>query len=340
MKNRIFLSIVLITSLTISAQNIELLKDWKFTNYDYGAAFQEDFNDTDWENVTVPHDWAVEGDFDFANDVQLTMVVQDGESTPKYRCGRSGALPYVGVGWYRTKYHISSADLEQKVQLLFDGAMSNSKVYVNGTYVGERPFGYISFYFDITKFLKEGENTIAVRLENYNSQSRWYPGAGLYRKVSIIKTNKTHVKTWGTFVTTPSVSKKKAIANLTLELLGNGNYTIENEIFNPKGKIVSSKLKEVIIKDSVLVHEDFEISKPELWNLETPHLYELKTTILKGNEVVDTYATTFGIRAIRFEVDGFYLNDKKVRFKGVNMHHDLGPVGAAFHSELFVRQMK
>ncbi|MGB5434479.1 MAG: glycoside hydrolase family 2 TIM barrel-domain containing protein [Maribacter sp.] len=340
MKIRIFLVIALITSLNISAQNIELLKDWKFTNYDYGAAFQEDFNDTDWENVTVPHDWAVEGDFDFANDVQLTMVIQDGESTPKYRCGRSGALPYVGVGWYRTKYHISAADLEQKVQLLFDGAMSNSKVYVNGAYVGERPFGYISFYFDITKFLKEGANTIAVRLENYNSQSRWYPGAGLYRKVSTIKTNKTHVKTWGTFVTTPSVSKKKAIANLTLELLGNGNYTIKNEILNPTGKIVSSKLKEVTIRDSVLVHEDFEVSQPELWNLETPNLYELKTTILKGNDVVDTYTTTFGIRTIRFEVDGFYLNDKKVRFKGVNMHHDLGPVGAAFHRELFGRQMK
>ncbi|MCW2120620.1 glycoside hydrolase family 2 TIM barrel-domain containing protein [Flavobacterium sp. 7A] len=323
-----------------NAQQTDLLKNWKFTNYDYGAAFQENFDDSNWEKVTVPHDWAVKGDFDFANDVQLTMVVQDGDNKPFYRTGRSGALPYVGIGWYRTQYSVSAADLKGKVQIMFDGAMSNSKVFVNGQYVGERPFGYISFYFDVTKFLKAGDNTIAVRLENFNSQSRWYPGAGLYRKVSIIKTNATHVKTWGTFVTTPSISKKKAIANLNLEVVGNGKYTIKNEVLNPSGKVVSSKTSSVQINDNQLVNEQFEISKPELWSLENPNLYQLKTTILAGNEVIDTYSTTFGIRTVRYEVDGFYLNDKKVRFNGVNMHHDLGPVGAAFHRELFVRQMK
>ncbi|WP_366183860.1 glycoside hydrolase family 2 TIM barrel-domain containing protein [Flavobacterium ovatum] len=337
---RIFYFIAFLIAFNTSAQQTDLLKNWKFTNYDFGAAFQENFNDTDWESVTVPHDWAAKGEFDFANDVQLTMVVQDGDNKPFYRTGRSGALPYVGIGWYRTQYSVSAADLKGKVQILFDGAMSNSKVYINGQYVGERPFGYISFYFDITKFLKEGKNTIAVRLENFNSQSRWYPGAGLYRKVSVIKTNKTHVKTWGTFVTTPSISKKKAVANLNLELVGNGKYTIKNEVLNPSGKVVSSKTSSVQINDNQLVNEQFEISKPELWSLENPNLYQLKTTILAGNEVVDTYSTTFGIRKVRYEVDGFYLNDKKIRFNGVNMHHDLGPVGAAFHRELFVRQMK
>lgn len=321
------------------SRTVELLKNWKFSQYDYGAAFQENFDDADWEQVTIPHDWAVKGDFDFANDLQLTMVVQDGESKPKYRAGRSGALPYVGIGWYRTHYQMSSAALKEKVQLLFDGAMSNAKVYVNEQYVGERPFGYISFYFDITPFLKEGNNSIAVRLENFNSQSRWYPGAGLYRKVSVIKTNKTHVKTWGTFVTTPVITKRKAIAKLNLELLGNGDYTVKNQIFNAKGKEVSSTEKQVNIQGNTLLNEEFKISRPDLWSLEHPNLYQLKTTILQGKKEIDTYVTTFGIRNIRFEVDGFYLNDKKIKFQGVNMHHDLGPTGAAFHKELFLRQM-
>lgn len=336
-------ALLLVCSISaIIGQNrtVDLLQDWKFSNYDYGAAFQENFDDSSWQKVTVPHDWAVKGDFDFANDVQLTMVVQDGDTKPFYRTGRSGALPYVGIGWYRTDYSVAAADLKGTVQLLFDGAMSNSKVYINGQYVGERPFGYISFYFNVTKYLKAGKNTIAVRLENFNSQSRWYPGAGLYRKVSVIKTNPTHVKTWGTFVTTPSISKKKAIVNVKVELLGNGKYTVKNDILNPSGKVVSSKTASVQIKGTQLLNEPFEILKPELWSLENPNLYQLKTTILSGTEVVDTYSTTFGIRSVRYEVDGFYLNDKKVRFNGVNMHHDLGPVGAAFHRELFVRQMK
>jgi beta-galactosidase len=333
-------SVLSVLSAQSTTRTVELLKDWKFTNYDYGAAFQEEFNDADWQDVTVPHDWAVQGDFDFANDVQLTLVVQDGETKPKYRCGRSGALPYVGIGWYRTNYEVTSKDLEKKIQLLFDGAMSNSKVYINGKYVGERPFGYISFYFDVTKFLKPGDNSIAIRLENFNSQSRWYPGAGLYRKVSVIKTNKSHVKTWGTFVTTPAVSKKSATVKLDLEFVGEGYIRVVNQIFNPKGILVDSKTKEIKINNDQKLNETFNFSKPNLWSIETPHLYRLITTVYKGKEEIDTYETTFGIRNIRFEVDGFYLNDKKVRFQGVNMHHDLGPTGAAFHRELFVRQMK
>ena len=336
---RIIGLLALIATLNLSAQETELLKDWKFTNYDYGNAQAVDFDDSNWQKVTIPHDWAVKEDFNFTHDIQLTMVVQDGETKPKYRTGRTGALPYVGIGWYRTNYQVSEPDLEQKVQLLFDGAMSNAKVYVNGDYVGERPFGYISFYFDITKFLKPGTNVIAVRLENFNSQSRWYPGAGLYRKVTIIKTHKTHIKTWGTFVSTPLVSKESAQVHLDLEILGEGNCTVTNEILSPEGASIIKKSKEIDLNGEMKLFEDFILRKPKLWGLKTPHLYTMKTSILKQGKEVTSYHTTFGIRSIRFEVDGFYLNNEKIRFNGVNMHHDFGPVGAAFHKELFERQM-
>ena len=342
MKKYAFVLVLICSIHFLVAQNrtVEYLKDWKFTNYDYGTAFQENFNDANWENVTIPHDWAIKEDFNFTHDIQLTMVIQDGEAQPKYRTGRTGALPYVGVGWYRTKYTVSASDLEEKVQLMFDGAMSNAKVYVNGKYVGERPFGYISFYFDITKFLKPGDNSIAVRLENFNSQSRWYPGAGLYRKVSVTKMNKTHVKTWGTFVTTPKVSEKNAIVHLELEILGKGNCIVVNEIISDEGKQVAKNERNVLINGEEKLSVDFKISKPQLWDIETPHLYKLKTSILKNGKTIDTFTTTFGIRKIRFELDGFYLNGKKIKFKGVNMHHDFGPVGASFYKELFVRQIK
>ena len=331
--------IAVIVSLHVQSQEIELLKEWKFTNYDYGNAQATDFDDKNWESVTIPHDWAVKEDFNFTHDIQLTMVVQDGDTKPYYRTGRTGALPYVGVGWYRTKHNFSTTDLEQKVELLFDGAMSNAKVYVNGHYVGERPFGYISFYFDITKYLTAGDNVIAVRLENFNSQSRWYPGAGLYRKVSIKKTNKTHVKTWGTFVSTPVVTKKSAQVHLDLEVLGEGNCTVTNEILSPEGTSIIKKSKNIDLLGETKLIEEFTIRKPKLWGLKTPQLYTLKTSILKEGKEVNSYLTTFGIRTIRFELDGFYLNDEKIRFRGVNMHHDFGPVGAAFHKELFERQM-
>ena len=255
--NKLICLITVFVSLNVGAQEIELLKDWKFTNYDYGNAQATDFNDENWESVTIPHDWAVKEDFNFTHDIQLTMVVQDGETKPYYRTGRTGALPYVGVGWYRTSYKASATDLEQKVELLFDGAMSNAKVYVNGHYVGERPFGYISFYFDITKFLTPGDNVIAVRLENFNSQSRWYPGAGLYRKVSIKKTNKTHIKTWGTFVSTPIVTKKSAQVHLDLEILGEGNCTIINEILNPEGVSVAKTSSDIILNGEEKLELDF-----------------------------------------------------------------------------------
>ena len=334
--------IVLICSIHfLIAQNrtVELLKDWKFTNYDYGAAFQEKFDDSNWKSVALPHDWAAEGAFSFENDIQLTMVIQDGEKTPNYRSGRSGALPYTGVGWYRT--YVEVKDTNKVYNLLFDGAMSHAKVYVNGQYVGERPNGYISFHFNISSFLKKGRNTIAVRLENFNSQSRWYPGAGLYRKVSFIQKEKNHIPTWGTYVTTPVIEKSKATVHAEVEIVGDGMVSVKNEIYNADGKVVASNIQEVNTTTTKKAVVDLQLGKNNitLWDLENPYMYTLKSTILTNGKESDAVVTPFGIRKLAFKVDGFYLNGKKTRFNGVNMHHDLGPTGAAFYPNLFKRQM-
>ncbi len=318
-------------------QQTRLLTSWKFTNADPGAAFQKSFDDSEWKTVDVPHDWAAEGKFDFNNDLRFNTIIQNGETKPVYRTGRSGALPIVGVGWYRTRFNIK--DIAKHYEVLFDGAMSNAKVFVNGEYIGERPFGYISFYFDISKYLVKGDNVIAVRLENFNGQTRWYSGAGLYRKVSLVEKNPIHMATWGVSVTTPEVSEEKATVRVKADFISSKNLQIKNTILNEEGGEVVSETQQ-IEKNGNTSEAILELTNPVLWDIEHPKLYTLKTELIEKGKIVDIYETSFGIREIRFELDGFYLNDKKVRFKGVNMHHDLGPTGGAFYPNLFERQLK
>lgn len=342
MKN-IVLAFFMLYAFTGNTQEREIqnLDHWKFIDEDAGNFSKKDFDDSNWNKVNLPHDWAIEGEFDFAHDIQLTMVIQDGERKPDYRNGRTGALPFIGIGWYRTNIDITASELNtRKIQLLFCGAMSSSQLFINGVHVGDRPNGYIPFYYDITPFLKEGENTIAIRLENFNSQSRWYPGAGLYREVSLIKTNKTHIKTWGTFVTTPEVSENSATVNCQIDISGNGEFQLKNEILDNQNSVVASETDKLSIHNGQLTNVSFKIEDPKLWDIESPILYKMKTTILKGGVVIDDYITPFGIRKIEFKVDGFYLNGKRIQFQGVNMHHDLGPIGAAFYPNLFERQVK
>ena len=189
MKQFFFLSVVMFVATFVFAQRTEITleKDWKFAKGDYPEAINTNFDDNNWEKVTVPHDWAIYGPFDKTVDMQVIAITQNNEKVATEKTGRTGALPFIGVGWYRTNFEVPDYQKGKQVLLTFDGAMSEAQVFVNGGKLGERPYGYSYFYFDITSFLKpNGENLLAVRLENRPKSSRWYPGAGIYRKVQII----------------------------------------------------------------------------------------------------------------------------------------------------------
>ncbi len=195
--------------------NIELMDGWKFINTEIEGGEEVDLNIRDWQDIRLPHDWAISGNFDELNDIQEAMVLEDGERVKRMRRGRTGGLPHVGTGWYRKVFKIPGSFSNKRIHIEFDGAMSHAKVYINGTYVGEWPYGYSSFGFDITDQVRAGKsNTLAVRLENKPLASRWYPGAGIYRNVRLVITDQIYVKRWGTHITTPEIKPGEALVNL------------------------------------------------------------------------------------------------------------------------------
>jgi len=330
---------------TLQAQRSETLleKEWKFSKGDFKEASQPEFNDTQWESVVIPHDWAIFGPFDVNNDLQNVAVTQNFEKKASLKTGRTGGLPYVGTGWYRTSF---DAPADKEVTLLFDGAMSEARVYVNGKEACFWPFGYNSFHCNVTPFLnKDGKkNTLAVRLENRPQSSRWYPGAGLYRNVHLIVTDKIHVPVWGTQITTPHVDKDFASIRLQTKIENAGEKTqlrIETEILSPDGKVVTRKENTSRINHGQPFEQNFIVNAPELWSPENPSLYKAVSKIYADNKLVDTYTTRFGIRSIEYIADkGFYLNGKHRKFQGVCNHHDLGPLGAAVNDAAIRRQIR
>ena len=321
-----------------------LEKGWKFVNEDVPEAKNTDYVDRDWPEVTVPHDWAIYGPFDRKHDLQTVAVTQNGERVATVKTGRTGGLPYMGIGWYRTYFRVDDLNPEQKrVSLLFDGAMSEARVYVNGHEVCYWPYGYNAFHCDITDFLQEDgrENLLAVRLENKPESSRWYPGAGLYRNVHLITTNRVHVPVWGTYITTPYVSADYASVRLRTEIEGVGSEVrIVTEIRDATGKVVATKDNTRPINHGQPFEQHFTVDNPRLWSPEDPYLYEAVSRIYIGEELMDEYPTRFGIREFRFVADkGFYLNGIRRKFQGVCNHHDLGPLGAAVNEAALRRQL-
>ena len=340
---------------------------------DEGWKFGKGENPAQWEDVTIPHDWAIYGPFDRENDIQTIAVVQNGEETASVKTGRTGGLPYVGVGWYVRNLDVdmeqsaSSYYCKRRATLIFDGAMSEARVYVNGHEVIFWPYGYNSFYCDITPYLTEDgkNNELKVRLENKPQSSRWYPGAGLYRNVWLIESNEAHIPVWGTTVTTElNGSGDTATVRLAAEVEGipeGFDMQLTTTIYDRNDKVVASSGGYTLISDDgdglVKAEQTFRITDPELWSPETPSLYRAETGVTiyptppdfkpgeqryvqARKELCDTYTTTFGIRTIEVRPEtGFYLNGQNRKFKGVCLHHDLGPLGAAVNRSALRHQL-
>lgn len=329
---------------------VTLEKGWKFTREDNPQSKEAVYDDSNWESVRVPHDWAIYGPFDKSNDIHHMAIVQDGQTSAIEHYGRTGGLPFTGAGWYRINFTIPELSDSKRVTVKFDGAMSNARVYVNGKEAGFWPYGYNTFYFDITDLLNDNgrDNTLAVRLENLEEGSRWYPGAGLYRNVHIITTNDSHIPVWGTYITTPEVNDEFAKVDVKTKVVtagedynGKGVYKLVTEILDGDAKLVSSTESVLTTFDQNEFSQALIVENPKLWDIKQPNLYKAVSKLYKDDQLVDEYNTTFGIRTIEVVADkGFYLNGRLVKFQGVCLHHDLGPLGAAVNDAAIRRQIR
>ncbi|MDP5105370.1 MAG: DUF4982 domain-containing protein [Polaribacter sp.] len=327
-------------SFSICAQTRKtiLLEDnWLFFKGDSENAFQIDFNDTAWQKVSVPHDWAIYGPFDKKIDKQTVAIVQNGENIATEKTGRTGALPHTGTAWYRKKITIKKEDLTKTILLQFEGAMSEPEVFLNGKKIGEWKYGYSYFYFDVSDDLLEGENTLAVKLSNKEFASRWYPGAGLYRKVSLIIKNKQSIQHWGTFISTPFVSKAEAKVSIKTKVSVQAG-TLKTTLFDATGNMVNADETTTLFGSEF--DQQLKVEQPNLWSPENPYLYTAVTQLFIKDVLTDEISTKFGIRSIAFTPEkGFVLNDHITKFKGVCLHHDLGPLGTALNVAALKRQL-
>ena len=313
-RKKVMTVLAVLVGLAVQARERQCFdKDWRFVLGDSAQMSKVDYDDAWWRLLDVPHDWAVEGDFYAGN--------------PSGAGG--GALPG-GIGWYRKHFAVKSEEVKsEKFYLEFDGVYMNSTVYVNGQKVGFRPYGYSSFEYDITQYVHEGQNVVAVRVDNSDQpNSRWYSGCGIYRHVWLTKTAPVHVAHWGTNVQT-TVTKGKGKVNIEVMLEGQGS--VENTLIDPNGKVVGRSKG---LKSSIAV------SKPLLWSCETPHIYKVRTQVKVGGKVVDTYETTTGFRSFKFDAQtGFWLNGKNFKLNGVCEHHDFGCLGAALNEDALHRKL-
>jgi len=293
-------------------------------------------DDASWQKLDLPHDWAIQGPF------RMDLA------------GETGKLPWKGIGWYRKHFTIPEFDRGKRVFIDFDGAMAYAKVWLNGHYLGTWPYGYSSFRMDLTPYLKyDGENVLAVNLNTEKWDSRWYPGAGIYRHVWLVKTNPVHVGHWGTYITMPQISKNAATVKLAISVDNQGttpvNALISTDVYElradnkPGAEVVSAKKSVIRIGSGASATSNLQaiISHPKLWDIVSPNRYLAQTSVIVNGKVVDVYNTPFGIRTIEFTANkGFLLNGRRVAIQGTCNHHDLGSLGAAFNTSALIRQLK
>ena len=339
-------AIGIVMPLSAQVRTEQLLeKGWRFTREDCEEFSRVGYDDSQWQSVTIPHDWAIYGPFSIHNDRQNVAITQDGQKEAMEHAGRTGGLPFVGAGWYRLEFKAEGFGEGKRASLIFDGAMSHARVYVNGEEVGFWPYGYNSFHFDVTDYLKAGEvNVLAVRLENKPESSRWYPGAGLYRNVHLVVTEDVHIPVWGTQLTTPRVSKDIARVELRTKVEGHNagdDLYIYTEIIDAAGAVVATSKDGLSRYEESLFEQSLDVLNPQLWSVDTPTLYTAKSQIFVGDELKDEYTTRFGIRTIEIIPEkGMFINGEMVKFKGVCNHHDLGPLGAAVNDAAIRRQIR
>ena len=306
-------------------QELTLTDNWQFSH-----------DKQTWEQVKVPHDWAISGPFDKKWDLQVVRIEQNGEKQATEKSGRSGSLPWIGEGHYKRTFTIPSG-FSGYAELVFDGAMAEPTVYVNGQKAGYWAYGYNTFRLDITALVKPGDNLLEVDLKNVEESSRWYPGAGIYRPVKLVLAQQQHLDRWGTYFRTLTLDKQTAEVEVTAKAIG-GN-AIEVSLINDKGHIVASAHND-IDKDGQTC-TTMEVSKPLLWTPEQPHLYRLRIQLMENGNIVDEIEQKVGIRTVKVSKEGgFQLNGVSRKIKGVCLHHDLGPLGAAINKAALIRQIK
>lgn len=301
------------------------------------AYVKSDFDDSEWRHLNLPHDWAIEGPFNIDYN------------------GSTGKLPYWGIRWYRKTLELSQDDAGKQIYLDIDGAMSYASVWCNGQYVGGWPYGYASFRLDLTPYIRAGQkNVLAIRLDNPDDTSRWYPGSGIYRNVWLVKTSPVHVEQWGTFVRNQQVDSENAVMEMGVNIENHAGKDVQVKLQTSvylqgkDGRPVGEEVTQSMTKDIAIKKDSwssarfqFKVDKPKLWDIDTPNCYVAVSRVFMDGKEIDSYETPFGIRTIEFSHDqGFMLNGQKVAIKGVCMHHDLGALGAAFNEVAAERQLR
>ncbi|GAA4237299.1 beta-galactosidase GalB [Postechiella marina] len=305
---------------------------WKFFAGEIANSENFDFDDGNWRDVNLPHDWSIEGNFS--------------KNNPSF--SRGGWLP-TGKVAYRKKFVIPDTDKGKRIVIAFDGAYRNSEVYINGHLLGKRPFGYIAFHYDLTKHVNFGkENIVSVKLDNSNQPgSRWYTGTGIYRHVKLIKTNQVYIPIWGNYIIANNVVDNEALIEIETTINNDFNkdkdVQISLSVINPKGEKITEKLVNQGIKanQAEVVKTSIKITNPELWDVNSPRLYTVKTDIIVEGKIVYTQNKKTGIRTLEFNSNtGFAINGKTIKLKGVCLHHDGGPLGAAIGRRTAERQLE
>ena len=314
-------------SFSMIAQNgrtvVSMDNDWRFQIGTFEESIDPSFDDSEWRELDIPHDWSIEGKYNKYN-----------------KTGRGGGYLPAGDGWYRKTFSVSEAEKSNKIFIEFDGIMANSEVYINGHLLGKWPYGYTSLNYEMTDHINFGDdakNVLTVRANNINQpSSRWYTGAGIYRHARMVIKHPTHVAHWGVFVTTPEVSTSKAIVSANIQIDNTSdadkNIMIQSVVVDKNGKEIKSGSvsKRVQGGASITFDQKINVSKPFLWGPETPDMYKLVTKVYEGKKVIDEQITDFGIRSIRYDAaKGFFLNEKPMKMYGACLHHDGGGVGAA-----------